>query len=110
MKHLIIASALSLFPLSAFADYFGCELEVNGRRVSEDAEYRGREVSVAKDGFTCDGTIDLQGRQVTTALRSGFSGSRSVSAGIHRAKARIEEFGREFEGSFSEAECVCSLH
>lgn len=110
MKHLALTLALTLAPLSAFADYFGCELTVNGRRVSLDAEYMERSVSVAKDGFTCDGLIDNDGRQVTTILRSGFSRTVRQARGLHRATAQLEELGWEFEGSFSEVECSCERH
>ncbi len=108
MKHIFLISALALFSSSAFADYFGCMLKVNGHDwVDAEAEYRGRSVSVTVAGFRCDAVID-QNIIVTTTLTS-LTNDQSVQAAA-RASAETELWTVDSQGDgLDYASCKCGL-
>ncbi len=84
MKTIVWIFALSLSSF-AYADYFGCDLKVgNSPRVGAEAEYRGREISVSFEDWSCEAKID-QNIQVSMQISNpklGIQGQASNRASV----------------------------
>ncbi len=108
MRHIFLISALALFSGSAFADYFGCMLKVNGQDwVDAEAEYRGRSVSVTVADFQCDAVID-QNIVVTTTLTSLTSDQSAQASARAKSKAELWTVNSQGDGT-DYASCECGL-
>lgn len=108
MKHIFLTTALALFSGSAFADYFGCMLKVNGHDwVDAEAEYRGRSVSVTEAGFKCDAVID-QNIFVTTTLTSLTNDHSAQAAARAKSEAELWTVNSQGDG-LDYASCECGL-
>ncbi len=101
MKSFFLLSFFALLSAPAFADYFGCELTVNERKVDGEAPYRGMEVEVELDGYTCAAQI-IADRRVELQVTSS-TGTRALSDGrFYEARGRLEESGNVVT-------CACGL-
>lgn len=94
----------------AFADYFGCELNIAGiGKVDAEAEYRGREISVSFAGFTCDSMIDGNINVHVTLSYPELNASSSV---IDKASAKtslkLQNPAGQL-GDYISATCTCGL-
>lgn len=94
----------------AFADYFGCELNVDGLgKVDVEAEYRGREVSVSLAGFECESMID---GNINVHVALTYPELNASSSVIDRASARTSLKLQNPEGRLGDyisATCTCGL-
>jgi hypothetical protein len=80
---------LATLSLPAFADYFGCELRVNQRRIDAEAEYHAMDVAVELDGYRCTAEI-VADRWVIMQITAA-DGARAVSEGrFFTATGRLE--------------------
>lgn len=110
MSKTLLVLALACLSNFAFADYFGCELKIDGERtIDVEAEYRGREVSVSKNGWTCESTIDGNILVYVTLSYPELNASSSV---VDKASAKTSLKLQNPAGQLGEylsAECKCGL-
>jgi len=105
---MVLCALVLLASTSAFADYFGCDLRVNGtQRVDDEAPYRGREVRVEIAGYACAAVID-QNIEVTTELTSLLTAEGAEARGRASAAVRLEAFNPA-TNSIDVVTCKCGL-
>lgn len=104
----LLLSALIIMSSSlAHADYFGCDISVNGERAGEEAEYRGREVKVELNNYLCEAVID-QNIIVTTKVTNLLSGVWGQAGGRASAAVQMESYNPSTD-SHDLVTCKCNL-
>lgn len=109
-KTMTLALLSTCLSFSAYADYFGCDLKVgHDPKVTLEAEYRGREVTVSHKGWTCHSVIASDGT-VTVQLQSPQLNAASTGTGFTSARTGFSiQDPTDEEGEFISGSCYCSL-
>lgn len=107
MKKLLFLTVM-MVATSAYADYFGCTLNVNGVSASAEAPYRGREVEVELATYKCEAVINSE-IVVTTKVTNLLMGSYAEASGRASSDVNFETFNPS-TNQFDQVVCSCGLN